>query len=535
MNTFILKYLAFLGQLIVVLIPVFNCSAHTQPNVLLVVADDLGWNDVGYHGSEIQTPTIDRLAKEGVELNCFYVHPTCSPSRSALMTGKAPLRLGVLSPLAKNNKLGLPLSETTMAEYFQKNGYQTSLVGKWHLGRFKKEYLPTNRGFDHFYGYLTGGVGHYDHVHGGGLDWQRNSKTVREKGYSTHLLTDEAIHVIENRSPNQPFFLELCFAAPHMPNEAPDTAVINYQHLADTNRQLHAAMVTEVDKGIQRIYEILEKESLLENTIIWFISDNGGECAAAYPESMKNRIAKFANTWGTPLPIEVLEFIRDNITNSAADNTPFKAGKGSAYEGGVRVPAFIYAPQFLPQKKINERITINDVLPSFNAAVGFENFDATNLDGTNQWTFLSGQGKYFSTDYVVHGTYGKEAYYQGNWKLVVTENDTLELFNLQNDPLETINVANENKAIVATMLGKLKAFPRGKSVHDPIWKTVLDMDNFGGKENRPSWAEVEGVNAGPLHPIYYILPIFILGIIGLVWYLIRRRRRRRKKSNHKSM
>jgi len=527
MSFFTLKNMIFLGQFIVFLISIVQCSAQAQPNVLLIIVDDLGWNDVGYHGSEIQTPTIDRLVREGVELNRFYVHPTCSPSRSALMTGKAPLRLGFLSPLAKNNVLGLPLSEITMADYFQKNGYQTSLIGKWHLGRFKKEYLPTSRGFDHFYGYLTGGIGHYNHIHGGGLDWQRNGKTVREEGYTTHLLTNETIHIIENRNSNQAFFLELSFAAPHMPNEAPDSTVSFYQHLSDTNRQLHAAMVTEVDKCIQRIYETLEKQGLLDNTIIWFTSDNGGECAEAYLESTRNRIAMCTKIFGTPLPVEALEFARNNMVNSAADNNPLKGGKGSAYEGGVRVPAFIYAPQFLPKKIINERITINDVLPSFNAAVGFENFDTTNLDGVNQWAFLSGEEDYFSADYIVHGTYGKEAYYQDNWKLVVTENDSLELFNLQNDPRETTNVANKNEAIVATMLGKLKAFPRGKSVHDPIWKAVLDMDNFGGKENRPPWAEVEGVNAGPLHPIYYILPTFLLGIIGLVWYLIRRKRRRR--------
>lgn len=505
-----------------------NCIAQEKPNVIVIVADDLGWNDVGYHGSDIQTPNIDRLAREGVELNRFYVHPTCSPSRSALVTGKSPLRLGFLSPVSKNNRLGLHLSEKTIADYFKQNGYQTSLIGKWHLGRFSKDYLPTNRGFDHFYGFLTGGVGHYDHVHGGGLDWQRNGKTIREDGYTTHLLTDEAIRIIENYSNKLPFFLELSYAAPHMPNEAPKKSVDQYKHLKNVNRQLHAAMVTEIDKGVQRIYNALQKEAILDNTIIWFTSDNGGECAEAYPKSFKKRINQLTEIFGTPLPVKSLEFVRNNIYNSASDNKPLRGGKGSAYEGGVRVPAFIYAPNFLQQRKVNQRITINDVLPSLSIASGFVDFDMSNLDGVDQWTFLSGKGNYSSTDYIVHGTYGKEAYYQDNWKLIVSENSNLELYNLFDDPFEMNNVANKNKLLVANILSKLKAFPRGKSVHDPIWKTVLDMDEFGGKENRPPWAEIEGVNAGPLHPIYFILPTLLLGVVGLIWYIRLKIRTKRK-------
>ena len=526
MHNRLLTTVIFVGQFMVVFIPFVHCFADNRPNILLIVADDLGWNDVSYHGSEIRTPTIDRLATEGVELNRFYVHPTCSPTRSALMTGKAPLRLGILTPFGKNNKLGLPLTETTIAEYFKKNGYQTSLVGKWHLGRFKKEYWPTNRGFEHFYGYLTGGIGHYDHVHGGGLDWQRNGQTVQEEGYSTHLLTEEAIKVITNRNSSKPFFLKLCYAAPHLPNEAPDTTIANYRHLPNTNRQLHAAMVTELDKGIQHIYETLEKEGLLENTIIWFTSDNGGLNQGAYPESFKNRIAKFTKLWGTPLPMQFLEFVRVNIADGAADNTPFRAGKGSVYEGGIRVPAFIYAPEILNSQKIDRRISINDVLPSLAAAARLENFDATDLDGINQWTFLSGKGEYISTDYTVHGMYGKEAYYQDNWKLVVHSSDSLELYDLLNDPIEATDVSAHNEDIVTIMLNNLQAFPRGESRHDPLWKVILDTDYFGGKEDRPAYAGVEGVNAGPLHPIYYIPPILLLGILGLVKY--------KKRNSHKT-
>lgn len=179
------------------------------PNVILIVVDDMGWNDVGYHGSEIQTPTLDRLATEGVKFERFYVHSECTPTRSSLLTGKTAARLGIRGAISKNNALGLPLSEKLMPQYFQEKGYATHLVGKWHLGRYQKEYWPYNRGFDHFYGYLTGGIGHYNHVHGGALDWQRDGQTLEEEGYSTHLLTEEAITIL--RSPKeQPLFLELC-------------------------------------------------------------------------------------------------------------------------------------------------------------------------------------------------------------------------------------------------------------------------------------------------------------------------------------
>ena len=500
-----------------------------SPNVILIVIDDLGWKDVGYHGSEIKTPTIDRLAKEGVELNRFYVHPTCSPTRSSLMTGKAALRLGFLNPMGKNYKKGLPLSEKIMPQYFKEKGYQTNLVGKWHLGRFTKDYWPQNRGFDHFYGYLTGGIGHYDHVHGGGYDWQRNGETIREEGYSTHLLTAEAVKLIKEKPNSKPLFLEVCYAAPHMPNEAPPAAVAEYQSLPDSNRQLHAAMVTEVDKGIQQIYETLEQEGLLDNSIIWFTSDNGGLNSSAVAKNIKDGIEKMTNIFGTPLPIEFLEFFRDNIFNGASDNAPLRAGKGAVYEGGVRVPAFIYAPNLLKSKKIDSRLTVNDVLPTLAGAIGFKNFNSTNVDGADQWEFLIGQStEAIKTSYIIHGT-GNEAYYKDNWKLVVPPEGEKELYQIADDPIESKNVIAQNETIANALFKEYEAFPRGEPIDDPMWQTFMDMDKFGGEEDRKPYGGLEGVNAGPLHPIYYIVPLIVLSIIGLIWW--RRRRKERVERN----
>ncbi len=496
------------------------------PNVILIVVDDLGWKDVSYHGSEIQTPTIDKLATEGVELNRFYVHPACSPTRSSLMTGKAALRLGFLNPLGKNNVKGLPLSEKIMPQYFKEKGYTTNLIGKWHLGRYKKEYWPNNRGFDHFYGYLTGGIGHYNHLHGGGLDWQRNGKTIREEGYSTHLLTNETIKIIQQKKSDKPLFIELCYAAPHLPNEAPETAIAPYQHLGNKNRQIHAAMVSEIDKGIQKIYQTLEQEGLLDNTIIWFMSDNGGLNFEGSPKEIREPIKKMTEIWGRPLPIAILDFFRDNFESGASDNSPFRGGKMTVYEGGVRVPSFIYAPKFLPTQKNNHQITVNDVLPTLATAIDCSTFNTTNVDGRSQWRALKKQSKPISSPFIVHAQFG-EAYYKNQWKLRLSSSGEAELYQIEKDPTEINNVATQNPEVVTALIEELQAFPRGAVVNDPLWKVAIDPDIFGGAgENRSPYAGLEGAIRGPLHPIYYIVPLMLLAIIGLAW---RRKKRRTKK------
>lgn len=492
----------------------------SPPNIVLIVVDDMGWKDVGYHGSEIRTPTMDRLATSGVELNRFYVHPACSPTRSSLMTGKAAVRLGFVNPLGKNNVKGLPLSEKIMPQYFKENGYATNLIGKWHLGRFKKEHWPTNRGFDHFYGYLNGGIGHYDHVHGGGLDWQRNGTNLEEEGYVTHLLTNEAVKIIQAKG-DQPLFIELCYAAPHLPNEAPDESVADYKNLDNINRQLHAAMVTEVDKGIQIIYDALEEKGLLENTIIWFMSDNGGINMEATPKEVVDPIMNMTKRWGEPLPFPFLEFLRDNIVNGAGDNSPLKGGKNTVYEGGLRVPSFIYAPNILAQQTINHRITVNDILPTLATATGFKSFETKDVDGVSQWNYLKQESAPLSNTFVSVARF-RQAYYKDEWKLVLPNEGEgePELYKLDEDPNEERNLSDQNLEIVETLRDELLAFPRGESVDDPLWKVFLSTDKFGGEIDRAPYAGKEGNINGPLHKSFYILGIAVFTIfILLVWLL----------------
>lgn len=509
------------SSLISILILCFQLNLYAQsndsvPNVILIVVDDMGWNDVSYHGSEIQTPTIDKLARQGVELNRFYVHPTCTPTRGSLLTGKTAVRLGIADPIGKNNVKGLPLSEKILPQYFKEKGYSTSLIGKWHLGRFKKEYWPNYRGFDHFYGYLSGGVGHYDHVNGGSLDWQRNGATIEEDGYSTHLLTDEAIKVIEAKK-ERPLFMELCYAAPHLPNEAPEEAVTAYQHLESKNRQVHAAMVSEIDRGIQRIVQTLEEVNLLENTIIWFLSDNGGLNLEATPKEMAEPIIKMTQFWGEPLPLPFLEFVRENIVNGAGDNSPLKGGKSSCYEGGLRVPSFIYAPKYLQGQKVDHRITVNDVLPTLATVANFKHLDTSQLDGVSQWTLLTNESGPRANTFISVAT-ANQAYFKEEWKLLLPNEGKAELYKIEKDPSENNDLSDEYPEIVEILKAELLEFPRGAPIVDPFWHVFKDPDFFGGEVRREALAGVEGRVSGPLHRSFYIVGIICLIIMGsLIW------------------
>ncbi len=504
--------------LVLLLVFFGNAADAAKPNIVIIIADDLGWNDVGYHGSEIKTPTIDALADEGVELDRFYTHPVCSPTRGALMTGQSAVRLGINGPISKNGPKGLPLDLTILPQYFKKAGYRTALVGKWHLGRFKKEYWPRSRGFDHFYGFLTGGVGHYNHVHGGALDWQRNGKTLREEGYSTHLLTDESVALIKSRDPGKPFFLVTSYAAPHMPNEAPEEAIAQYSDLDNRFRRVHAAMVTELDSGIKRIIGELENEGMMDNTIVWFFSDNGGMNFGASTKVMQSLAVNLPKVLGTPLPIKVLEFIRSNLMESAADNSPLKKGKSSMMEGGLRVPSFIYAPNFLARQKIDYRIAVVDLLPTLLAAAGLEPVKNRPLDGVDVWNSLI-TGSVPETKVFVTSARDGEAYFKDNWKLIVPLSGEPELYDIFQDPLEENDLAVKNRAVVQNLKAEFDAFPRGEPVNIPDWKIALDPDFFGGEEDRQPVAGLEGHNEGPTNPVGYIALVILLVICLLVWRL----------------
>ena len=470
-----------------VLVTLLPCFVQAEPNIIIVMTDDLGWNDVGYHGSEIRTPHLDELASRGVVLKRFYTQPVCTPTRAALLTGKAPQRLGIYQPFTKLATEGLPPEEVTLADHLKGLGYQTWLVGKWHLGYRRAELHPLRRGFDHFYGNVTGGVGHYDHVHGGGLDWQRNGKTVREEGYTTHLLVEEAMSLIAEREMDQPFFLFLSFGAPHMPNEAPQETVATYADIENPYRRMHAAMVTEIDQAVGDLVELLEREEELNNTLIWFMSDNGGLNRNSQPTPTLVNLSERLESWFGPLSIPILELIRTNSLEGGADNSPLRYGKGSVYEGGTRVPSFAYWPRQIPAHQTEAFVSVQDVLPTLLGILDLE--VPVGLDGGSRLEVLKREPVGPANDFVVRGVLEAQAYYQWPWKLI-TDGDFRALYKLDEDPLEQQDLSEEFPEQAAKLQRLLDELPRAPSLHVPTYRALMDPDFFGGTEDREPWADL---------------------------------------------
>ncbi|HSP94773.1 MAG TPA: sulfatase-like hydrolase/transferase, partial [Thermoanaerobaculia bacterium] len=244
-------------------------AAEKQPNILFIVADDLGWKDVGFHGSDIKTPTIDSLAAGGVKLEQYYVQPMCTPTRAALMTGRYPLRYGLqTSVIPSAHMYGLPTDEWLLPQALKEAGYRTAIVGKWHLGHADKKYWPRQRGFDHQYGPLIGEIDYFTHQQHGVVDWYRNNTVVKEKGYSTTLLGNDAVKLILAHDPATPLYLYLAFNAAHTPYQATPEYLDRYKHIADPSRRAYAGSITAMDDQIARVLAALDQKKMRENTLV---------------------------------------------------------------------------------------------------------------------------------------------------------------------------------------------------------------------------------------------------------------------------
>ncbi|MGA3210871.1 MAG: arylsulfatase [Terriglobales bacterium] len=403
-----------------------------KPNVVYIVSDDQGWKDVGYHGSDIKTPNIDQLASNGVRLEQFYAQPMCTPTRAALMTGRYPFRYGLQTAvIPSSHTYGLATDEFLLPQALHEAGYYTAIVGKWHLGHADAKYWPRQRGFDYQYGPLIGELDYFTHKQHGVVDWYRNNKVVKEEGYTTTLLGNDAVKLIDQHDPAKPLFLYLTFNAPHTPYQAPHEYLEKYKGIADPSRRAYAASITAMDDQIGRVLQALEKKGLRDNTIVFFQSDNGG-----------TRNKMFAGE-GDMSKVVI-----------PCDNGPYREGKGSLYEGGTRVIALANWPGHIPSgASVDGMIHVVDMYPTIAVLAGASTAKAKPLDGLNMWPTLS-EGKPSPRTEVIYNVEPFRAgVREGDWKLIwrTPLPSATELYNIPQDPSEKSNLAAQNPEKVAEL------------------------------------------------------------------------------------
>jgi arylsulfatase A-like enzyme len=402
------------------------CTADDRPNVIFIMADDLGWTDVGFHGGNAPTPHLDRLAAQGVELTQHYVAPVCSPTRTGLMTGRYWSRFGVTNP---QNERALPWETVTLPRALKSAGYETCLTGKWHLGS-KPDWGPNHFGFDHSYGSLAGGVGPWDHFYKEGpfrATWHRDEQLLLEKGHVTDLITQEATQWLSHRK-DRPFFLYVPFTAVHLPVKEPEEwlARVPPNIKGDVPRH-YAACIMHLDDAVGRIVAALEKSGQREQTLLVFTSDNGGSTAGnsdqqypadAYPEG-----------------------------KLTGNNAPLRGQKGDLYEGGIRVPTIANWPGKLQAGKCESPIHVTDWMPTICELARHTPSKNLKWDGANVWPLLNGTAKREPRRlYWVAPGFRARALRVGDWKLIEHgsgDSSKIELFDLANDPNETTNLASQ--------------------------------------------------------------------------------------------
>jgi arylsulfatase A-like enzyme len=410
------------------------------PNVVILLADDAGWNDVGYHGSEIRTPNIDRLAREGVALDAFYVHPTCSPTRAALLTGRPASRFGIDAPIAGQSRDTLPRDALTLAQLLQRAGYHTAITGKWHLG-LSLDAGPQTYGFDHAFGALHGQVDPYTHRYKFGDEtWHRNGRFVREEGHATDLIAAEAIRFVrEIRDPARPFFLYVAFTVPHYPLDEPADYVRPYEaQITNESRRKNAAAMTHMDAAIGSILDALEDQGVRRNTLVVFASDNGGQRA-----------------W-TPTSAEYEG--RYPVHDRLGDNAPLRGWKVGLYEGGIRVPAVVHWPGRLQPRTVAEPITVSDLFPTVAALARTEPPTSASIEGMNVWPVLERGGPLPERPLYIRVPDG-QSLRLGEWKLIhhgpSPEKGRDELFHIASDPTEQHDVAASRPEVLARLRAEL--------------------------------------------------------------------------------
>jgi arylsulfatase A-like enzyme len=400
-----------------------------KPNILLIVADDLGYADIGVNGcQDVPTPYIDSIAKNGLRFTNGYVSgPYCSPTRAGLMTGRYQQRFGhEFNPGPANNadpEFGLPLTETTLPDRLKAIGYSTGMVGKWHLG-FEPKFHPMKRGFDEYFGFLGGAHSYVDNRENVNRV-MRGTEPVKEVSYLTDMFGDEAVAFIE-RHKARSWFLYLSFNADHAPMHAKESYLARFAHIKDPLRQKFAAMHASLDDNIGRVLETLRKNKLEETTLIFFVSDNGGP-----------------------------------TNNNGSRNAPLRGFKAQTWEGGIHVPMLVQWKGNLPAGKVYEQPVIQlDFLPTALAAAGMQAHAEWKLDGVNLLPYLTGKER-GAPHAALYWRFGEQiALRMGDWKLVKApgagatqgefrtkaSTEGAHLYNLAGDIAEQNNLAEKEPA-----------------------------------------------------------------------------------------
>jgi arylsulfatase A-like enzyme len=435
------------------------CAVYTAgqrpPNIVLIVSDDMGYADIGIHGSrDIPTPNIDAIARGGIRFTNAYVSgPYCSPTRAGLLTGRYQQRFGhEFNPDGRaemRHLLGLPLSEVTMADYFRAAGYRTALFGKWHLGT-SEEFHPMSRGFDEFFGFLDGDHSYLDPDPSGHDPLLDGRKPIAETRYLTEAITERAVEFIK-RERARPFFLYVAYNAVHTPMQAPQKYLDRFRNIPDRTRRTYAAMLSAMDDGIGRTLAALRDAGLEENTLVIFFNDNGGPTM-------------------------------QGTTINGSSNSPLRGSKRQTWEGGIRVAFVIRWKGKLPEGKIDPRPIIQlDVLPTALSAAGIKPKPGSNLDGVDLLPFLTGQRSDSPHDALYWRLGENMAVREGDWKLVKAIEGRLfsadpsaaeylsgvELYNLKNDVRESRNLASENRRKVDKLIARWKQWNR--TLAKPLW------------------------------------------------------------------
>lgn len=409
-----------------------------RPHIVHIVADDLGWGDVGFNGAtDIKTPNIDALTAGGARLTQFYVQSMCTPTRAALMTGRYPFRYGLQTAVIPSvSGYGLDTEEWLLPQALKETGYKTAIIGKWHLGHADKKWWPRQRGFDYQYGAMIGELDYFTHDEHGVLDWFRDNEPVHEQGYTTRLLGEDAARLIEEHDVSTPLYLYLAFNAPHTPYQAPQEYIDRFPGIKDPTRRTYAGMVACLDDEIGRVIAAIEKKGIRDNTLIIFHSDNGGT--------------------SNPMFAGVVADV-SKIT-IPCDNRPFRDGKGSNYEGGTRVCALANWPGRIKAQKVDGLIHAVDLYPTIAALAGASTDKSKPLDGLDMWTVISRGSTSPRTEIVYNIEPYRAAIRHGDWKLVwrTVLPSNVELFNIAADPSETNNVAAEHPQIVLRLQQRLE-------------------------------------------------------------------------------